>query len=139
MSFTQNSWKKIARIKESSLEQWRSFLQQKINHHFMVWKWNVLSSTTLCRCNTNQYIWTLWWWNPNLWTDRVDHPWQIDCQFICRVNLFHLFVTRQILKDIVHNFSKIISFLTVLSTMELWGKWTCHTCQGLELTRLKTL
>ena len=62
-------------------------------------------------------------------------PWQ----FICGVNLFHLFVMRQILKDIVHNFLKTISFLTVLSTIELQGKWTCCTFQGLELIQLKNL
>ena len=48
-------------------------------------------------------------------------------------------LSKDTLKDNAGNFIKTILLSTVLSTIKLQGKWTCYTCQGLELTPLKTL
>ena len=42
--------------------------------------------------------------------------------------------SKDALKDTARDFLKTILLLTVLSAIELRGKRTCCTCQGLELT-----
>ena len=42
--------------------------------------------------------------------------------------------SKDALKDNARNFIKTILLSKVLSTIKLQGKWTCYTCQGLELT-----
>ena len=42
-------------------------------------------------------------------------------------------------RTIIFFIIKFFLFSTVLFTIELRGKWTCYTCQGLELTSVKTL